>query len=85
MRICVYGCIGRDGHSEPYLFYLGARRLPVIAILRSWEEPGQRYFEVQADDDRRFLLRHLPDCDRWELAAVYRGPRRLRVHAVGSE
>ena len=76
MRICVYGCPGRGGHSEPYAFYLGARRLPVIAILERWEEFGQRYFEVMADDDRRFVLCHAPQSDRWELAAVYRGATR---------
>jgi hypothetical protein len=36
MKICVYGCPGRGGQSEPHVFYLGARRLPVIAILDRW-------------------------------------------------
>ena len=35
MKICVYGCPGRGGESEPHVFYLGVRRLPVVAILDS--------------------------------------------------
>jgi len=78
MRICVYGCPGKGGESEPQVFYLGARRLPVIAILHRWQETGHRYFEVKAEDGRCFLLRHVPDSDQWELAAVYRDAKHVR-------
>jgi len=81
MRICVYGCPGKDGRSEPHVFYPGAHRLPVIAILDRWADSGHRYFEVKADDGRSFVLRHVPAPDQWELAGVYRPgqPRRARV------
>ena len=82
MRICVYGCPGKSGEHEPHVFYLGARRLPVIAILHRWKEAGQRYFEVKAEDGRCFLLRHAPDADHWELAAVYRDAKHLRPRAA---
>lgn len=72
MKICVYGCPGKHGESEPHVFYLGARRLPVVAILDRWQDTGHHYFEVKADDGRRFLLRHALASDLWELAAVYR-------------
>jgi hypothetical protein len=75
MKICVYGCPGRQGEEEPHVFYLGARRLPVVAILDRWQETGHRYFEVTADDGRCFLLRHQPGSGHWELAAVYRSAR----------
>lgn len=75
MKICVYGCPGRGGESEPHVFYLGARRLPIVAILDRWRDPGHRYFEVKAQDGRCFLLRHAPASDHWELAAVYRTRR----------
>jgi hypothetical protein len=85
MKICVYGCPGRGGESEPHVFYLGARRLPVIAILDRWRDTGHRYFEVKAEDGRCFLLRHSPTSDHWELAGVYRAPRRrLAVGVVAS-
>jgi hypothetical protein len=82
MKICVYGCPGRGGESEPHVFYLGARRLPVIAILDRWRDTGHRYFEVKAEDGRCFLLRHSPSSDHWELAGVYRSPRRRIVVGV---
>jgi hypothetical protein len=78
MKICVYGCPGRGGESEPRVFYLGARRLPVVAILARWQDKADRYFEVQADDGRCFLLRHAPTSDHWELAAVYRNAKAVR-------
>lgn len=75
MKICVYGCPGRGGENEPRVFYLGGRRLPVIAILERWKDTGHRYFEVKAEDGRCFLLRHSPTSDHWELARVHRTPR----------
>jgi hypothetical protein len=78
MKICVYGCPGKGGQSEPHVFYLGARRLPVVAILDRWQDSGRCYFEVKAQDGRCFLLRHTPASDDWELAAVYRDSHHAR-------
>jgi len=84
MRICVYGCPGKGGEAEPHVFYLGARRLPVVAILDRWRDEAHRYFEVTADDGRCFLLRHAAASGHWELAAVYRTrkPGRPRIAAA---
>ena len=71
MRICVYGP-SNGGEQQPRVFYLGARRLPVVAILGSWLEAGQRCYKVSVGDGRHFVLRHEPVTGRWELAAVYR-------------
>ena len=84
MKICVYGCPGRGGESEPHVFYLGARRLPVLAILDRWQDTGHRYFEVKAEDGRCFLLRHSPSTDHWELAGVSRTRSPRRRVAVGA-
>lgn len=81
MKICVCGAPGKNGISEPHGFYLGGRRLPVIAILSCWEESTQRYFEVKDDEGRCFLLCYFCDTDHWELAGVSRAPR-IRVAAV---
>lgn len=83
MKICVCGYPGKAGESEPRVFYLGVRRLPVIAILDRWQDTGHRFFEVKADDGRCFVLRHSPSANQWELAAVYRAPRRRVPMAVG--
>jgi len=74
MRICVYGP-GQGGEQQPRVFYLGARRLPVVAIRGSWLDAGHRFYEVSVDDGRRFVLRHEPVTGQWELAAVYRAGR----------
>jgi hypothetical protein len=71
MKICVYGCPGKGGETEPHVFYLGARRLSVVAILDRWREADHRYFEVTTGGGRRFLLRSVPASDLWELAGVY--------------
>ena len=78
MKICVYGCPGRGGEPEPHVFYLGTRRLPVVAILDRWQDAAHHYFEVSADDGRCFLLRHCPASNHWELAGVYRTRRSSR-------
>jgi hypothetical protein len=81
MKICVYGP-SRGGEEQPQVFYLGARRLPVVAIIGRWLDGGHRCYEVSVDDGRRFVLRHEPATGRWELAAVYRAgqaPARART------
>ena len=81
MKICVYGP-SRGGEEQPMVFYLGARRLPVVAITGRWRDGGYRCYEVSVDDGRRFVLRHEPATGRWELAAVYRAGRNMaRAHA----
>ena len=74
MKICVYGCPGRGGEAEPHVFYLGTRRLPILAIVDRWKDATHRYFEVKASDGRCFLLRHTPQTDHWELAASTAAP-----------
>ena len=83
MRICVYGCPGKGGEAEPHVFYLGTRRLPIVAILDRWRDEAHRYFDVKADDGRCFLLRYIPASGHWELAAVYgsRKPTRTKSGA----
>jgi hypothetical protein len=71
MKICVYGP-GNGGEPQPRVFYLGARRLPVVAILGSWLEASHRCYKVSVGDGRHFVLRHEPATGQWELAAVYR-------------
>jgi hypothetical protein len=75
MKICVLGPSRQGAGQQPRVFYLGARRLPVVAILGNWEDGGCRCFEVSVEDGRRFVLRHEPVSGRWELAAVYRAGR----------
>src|ERR1041385_213484 len=72
MKICVYGCPGRGGEAEPHVFYLGTRRLPVLAISGHRHHPPHRYSELKAADGRSSLRRPAPASDQWELGGVYR-------------
>jgi len=83
MKICVYGPAS-GGEEQPKVFYLGARRLPVVAIVGRWADGNRRCYEVSVGDGRRFVLSHDPATGRWELAAVYRAgqaPARARSQA----
>ena len=70
MRISVRSRCRASGW-EPCSFCLGAARHRVVTILESHDEADARSFEVRILDGRRFVLRHHPDNDRWELAAVH--------------
>ena len=76
MKICVMSRGGRGGKDDPYVFHLGQRRLPVVAIVSEWLEPPCRCFLVRVDDGRRFVLRHDPATGDWQLAAAYGGGSR---------
>jgi hypothetical protein len=71
MRICVHSNRGPRGEETPCAFYLGGRRLPVLAVLQRWQDATHHYHEVMVDDGRRFVLRFEPGLRCWELAAVF--------------
>ena len=76
MKICVHSNRGPRGEETPSSFYIGGRRLCVMAVLERWAETTHRYFEVQVDDGRRFVLRLDADTRLWELAAVFAAPKK---------
>ena len=82
MRICVLSRAGRGGKDDPYVFHLGQRRHPVVAILSEWHEPPCDCFLVRVEDGRRFVLRHDPQTGQWELAAAYGGGRPLPAATI---
>jgi hypothetical protein len=59
------------GEETPCAFYLGGRRLPVLAVIEHWQDATHHYYEVMVDDGRRFVLRFEPGLRSWELAAVF--------------
>ena len=50
MKICVHSNRGPRGEETPCAFYLGGRRLPVLAVLERWADSTHGYFEVMVDD-----------------------------------
>jgi hypothetical protein len=77
MRINVCTYLAR-GEALPSAFYLGGRRLRVVAIANRWINHPYQYFEVITDDARRFVLRFEPNTICWELYAVYAAPARVK-------
>ncbi len=71
MKICVHSNRGMRGEETPCAFYLGGRRLPVLAVIERWQDSMHQYYEVMVDDGRRFVLRFEPGLRSWELAAVF--------------
>ncbi len=77
MRISVRSRAGRYG-KEPCSFCLGRCELYVTDIIERAEVTGANRFQVRVSDGRRFVIRHQPSTDRWELAAVYGSAQRTR-------
>ena len=75
MRICVFGQPRRAGEEVPQVFYLGARRLAVVAIVGYWADGARRCYKVSVGDGRHFVLSHDSATKSWELAGVYRAGR----------
>ena len=66
IRVSCYS--GYRGEQTPRRFWLGQRCVEVCLVVDSWLAPDHRYFKVQGDDGGRYILRHDPNADRWELA-----------------
>jgi len=71
MRICVHSNRGPRGEETPCAFYLGGRRLCIVAVSQRWQDSTHHYYEVTVDDGRRFVLSFEPGLRSWELAAVF--------------
>jgi hypothetical protein len=61
---------GYRGDQEPLAFWLGERRFAVRGVVDRWFAPTQRWFKVDADDGRMYVLRHDEATGDWELAAL---------------
>jgi hypothetical protein len=75
MKIRVECYAGYRNEEEPRAFTLGQRRFEVVQVLDRWLDPAHRYFKVQAEDGRKFILRHDTASGDWELAGLV-GPER---------
>lgn len=64
---------GYRGAEEPRAFWLGERRLDVLAIEDRWLAPEGRWFRVAASDGNTYVLRHDEPQGDWTVAAFRRG------------
>lgn len=84
MKISVGSRSSKSG-TEPCRLLLGRSSLPVAAVLNRRQETDACSFEVRVLDGRRFIVRHRPDLDGWELVAVCgRGPTRRLARVAAS-
>lgn len=58
---------GHRGEETPRRFFLGERKIEVVAVLDRWLAPDHRYFKVRGDDGCCYILRHDPTVGTWEL------------------
>ena len=65
IRVACYS--GYRGEQTPRRFWLGGRCIKICRVIDSWLAPDHRYFKVEGDDGGRYILRHAPYADRWEL------------------
>ena len=72
MAIRVESYAGYRGDQEPLAFWLGERRLVVLAVVDRWFAPAPRWFRVDADDGNVYVLRHDEPSENWDIAAYRR-------------
>lgn len=66
-HVTVEAYAGYKGEETPGAFTLDGIRLAVADVVDRWYTDTHSYFRVQADDDRRYVLRHHFDEGSWEL------------------
>ncbi len=69
MPIRVECYAGYRGEQEPRAFFLGERRVDVLAIEDRWAEPHRRWFRCRAADGHAYVLRHDERSGEWDIAA----------------
>ena len=58
---------GYRGEETPRRFYLDGCCVEIKLVIDRWLAPEHRYFKVEGDDGRRYLLRHDTETQHWEL------------------
>lgn len=59
---------GYRGEETPRRFHLDGDCIEVITVLDRWLSPDCRYFKVEGDDGKQYLLRHDTESQHWELS-----------------
>lgn len=58
---------GYRGEEEPRRFYQGDRCIEIASILDRWLAPDHRYFKVEDEDGKHYVLRHDVETQHWDL------------------
>ena len=59
---------GYRSEETPRRFHLDERCIEIISVIDRWLAPDYRYFKVEGDDGRRYILRHDAETQHWELS-----------------
>lgn len=62
---CFAGAAGSE--EEPCRFFVGERKVEVMAVIDRWLAPSHRYFKLLGDDHATYLVRHDVASESWEL------------------
>lgn len=74
LRVSVECYAGHRGEETPRRFRVGDRWITVAEVLDRSQSPDHRYLRVRDEQDGRYLLRHDPAADEWELAMERKRP-----------
>ena len=61
---------GMQAEEEPRRFYVNGRKVEVTAILKRWQTPESRYFEVHGDDGLTRVLELRRSDGTWRLPTI---------------
>ena len=67
MKVSVECYAGYRAEETPRRFSVGQRLIQVAAVIDRWITEDYRYFKVEGDDDRVYLLRQATGAGEWEL------------------
>jgi len=58
---------GHRAEETPRRFSIGERLIEVVVVIDRWATPDYRYFRVEGDDHRAYILRQSADDGKWKL------------------
>jgi hypothetical protein len=67
MQIAVECYAGYRGEETPWRFFIGERSVQVARIVDRWVTPDYRYFRVEGDDGRVYVLGQILASGKWKL------------------
>ena len=70
MRCKVTSYAGYRGDEEPRSFGFAHEEHVVVEVIKRWRDPEADFFEVRADDDRAYRLRHDRELDAWTVSSM---------------
>lgn len=64
---------GYRGEETPRRFYFEDVCIEIVSVTDRWLAPDHRYFKVEGDDGRQYILRHDIETQIWELTSPAAG------------